>query len=131
VLFLGWRVSALLLTLSLASSNVALCAGWMPTAEERMACCTERGACPMHSANADGSARHIGQAQADSCCAASESDESAPTASTVLSAISVAPVHTAIQRVEPPLVRFDARRPPAPLPRTSVPKHVLLSVFLV
>ena len=131
VRFLNRRVSALLLTLALASSNLALCAGWMPTAEERMACCTDRGTCPMHKGEEDGPAPDMTQAQADSCCAASESDQSVPSASTLHSAIAVAPVQTVIQIVEPPLVSFEARRTLAPLPRTSVPKHVLLSVFLV
>jgi hypothetical protein len=129
VLSLSRRASALVLILALASSNVALCAGWMATAEERMACCADRAACPMHTAHEAGSP--LSQAQADSCCGVSESDESAPTASILHSAMSSAPVHTVIQLVEPPLVRHDARRQRAPVQRPSVPKHVLLSVFLV
>jgi hypothetical protein len=128
---LSRRVSALLLTLALASSNVALCAGWMRTAEERMACCSDRGACPMHKGDEGGAARAISQAEADSCCAASETDESTPTASTLNLSISLAPVQIAFRLVEPPLVRFEARRTLAPVPSSSVPKHVLLSVFLV
>jgi hypothetical protein len=124
-------MSALLLTLALAASNVGLCAGWMRTAEERMACCSERGACPMHKGDEDGAARAISQAEADSCCAASETNESAPTASTLHFSISLAPVQIAFRLVEPPLVRFEARRTLAPVPSSSVPKHVLLSVFLV
>jgi hypothetical protein len=121
----------LLLTLALASSNVALCAGWMRTAEERMACCSDRDTCPMHKGDDDATARAISQAEADSCCAASETDESAPTASTLNFSISLAPVQTAVQLVEPPLVRMEARRTLALVPSTSVPKYVLLSVFLV
>jgi hypothetical protein len=124
-------MSALLLTLALASSNLALCAGWMPTAEARMACCSEDGDCPMHKAGEHGGAQAVSQAEADRCCAASETDESAPTASTFNLSISLAPVQTVVQLVEPPLVPFEALRTVAPLPRTSVPTHVLLSVFLV
>jgi hypothetical protein len=131
VLILSRRVSAFLLTLALASSNVALCAGWMRTAEERMACCSERDACPMHQGDGDGSAQAISQAEADSCCAASETDESAPTASTLNFSISLAPVQTAVQLVDRPLVRFETQRTLAPIPSTSVPKHLLLSVFLL
>jgi hypothetical protein len=103
----------------------------MRTAEERMACCSDRGSCPMHKGEKDGAAPAISQAEADSCCAASETDESAPTASTLNFSISLAPVQTAVQLVEPPLVRMEARRTLAPVPSTSVPKYVLLSVFLV
>jgi hypothetical protein len=85
----------------------------------------------MHKGDDDGSARAVSQAEADSCCAASETDDSAPTASTLNFSISLAPVQTAIQLVEPPLVLFEARRTLAPVPSTSVPRHVLLSVFLV
>jgi hypothetical protein len=103
----------------------------MPTAEARMACCSEDGDCPMHKAGEHGGVQTLSQAEADRCCAASETDESAPTASTFNLSISLAPVQTVVQLVEPPLVPFEARRTLAPLPRTSVPTHVLLSVFLV
>jgi hypothetical protein len=131
VVIVSRRVSALVLTLALVSSNVALCQGWMRTAEERMACCSEGSACPMHKADEHGVAQAVSQAEADRCCAASETDESAPTAPTFNVSISLAPIQSIIHLVEPPLVRFDARRTPAPIPSTSVPKHVLLSVFLV
>jgi hypothetical protein len=116
----------------MATSNVALCAGWMTTAEERMACCSERGACPMHQGDEEGAAQAVTQAEADSCCAASESSDSAPTAPTLNFSVSLAPVQSAVQLVASlPLVRFDARRKLASIPSASVPKHVILSVFLV
>lgn len=85
----------------------------------------------MHQGDGDGSAQAISQAEADSCCAASETDESAPTASTLNFSISLAPVQTAVQLVDRPLVRFETQRTLAPIPSTSVPKHLLLSVFLL
>ena len=99
-----------------------------------MACCTESD-CPMH----QGESRHSGpepattQAQADTCCAASEpqqSDHSAPSFFTVnsgaaLGAGAVLPVPV------PALVASDAWRTVAPVPIAPVPRHLLLSVFLV
>jgi hypothetical protein len=124
------RISALLLTLALASSNVALCAGWMPTAEQRMACCAEGGACPMHKSDGDG-AQEISQAEADACCAASDDKDSTPRGSSNGFVVLLAPVQTVVHLIEPVVVRSDARRAVAPIPGTSVPKHVFLSVFLV
>ena len=39
------RLAALALTLGLMAGNAAICAGWMPTPEARMACCAEGGEC--------------------------------------------------------------------------------------
>ena len=80
-----------------------------------------------------GSARVLTQAEADSCCASSEREESSPSAPTFGAAISLAvrgpgillPAHV------PALVLSDVWRTVSPLPTTPVPKHVLLSVFLV
>lgn len=130
VLPLSRRVSALVLTLALAASNAALCAGWMRTAAERMGCCSEGSTCPMHKADEHGVAQAVSQAEADRCCAASESDGS-PTASALNVPVSLAPVQTVVRLVPPPLARVETRRARAPMPGTPVPKHLLLSVFLV
>jgi hypothetical protein len=135
VMRLVQRLAALALTFGLMAGNAAICAGWMPTPEARMACCADGAECPMHQgdSHSSGSRRVLTQAQADSCCASSESrnsNESNPTfvaASTaaVLGAWTVLPANV------PALVLSDGWRTSAPIPVAPVPKHVLLSVFLV
>jgi hypothetical protein len=135
VLSLARRVSAIALSIALAAGQAAVCAGWMPTPEARMACCSEGGKCPMHKgdSHSSGSERVPTQAQADSCCASSEgrtSDQSNPTfapaiTAAVLGAWSVLPADV------PALVLSDGWRTSAPRRVAPVPKHVLLSVFLV
>jgi hypothetical protein len=129
------RLAALALTFALMAGNAAICAGWLPTPEARMACCADGAECPMHQGDSHGSGsrRVLTQTQADSCCASSEgrnSNESNPTfvaASTaaVLGAWTVLPANV------PALVLSDGWRTSAPIPVAPVPKHVLLSVFLV
>src|SRR5688572_1798613 len=89
------RFPALVLTLALASGNVAVCAGWAATPEARMACCTDDGACPMHTSES-GSSRSISQAEADSCCASSEGDDSTQSNPTVAAALSKAVLGPAV-----------------------------------
>jgi hypothetical protein len=128
------RLAALALTLGLMAGNAAICAGWMPTPAARMACCTDGGNCPMHKGDSHGSGHHGGltQAQADSCCASSEretSNQSNPSVSAITATVLGAGVivHAAV----PALVLSDGWRRSAPMPGGPVPRHVLLSVFLV
>jgi hypothetical protein len=135
VMRLVQRLAALALTFALMAGNAAICAGWMPTPEARMACCADGAECPMHKGDShnSGSQHGLTQAQADSCCASSEgrnSNESNPTfvaasAAAVLGAGTVLPANV------PALVLSDGWRTSAPIPVAPVPKHVLLSVFLV
>jgi hypothetical protein len=135
VIGLARRLPALLLTFALVASQAGVCAGWMPTAEARMACCSESGMCPMRKADSRESAsrRVITQAQADSCCAASEREQSSQSPETFVVAISSAVLgpSVVIPAPVPALVLSAARRTVAPLPASQVPKHVLLSVFLL
>jgi hypothetical protein len=127
------RLPALLLVLVMATGNVALCQGWEPTREARMACCAEGASCPMRKAAVDThtSRRQVSQADADRCCASSEQDEAAPSAAYALSAaVALAPVTLPAiagaflwQRVSWP--------PEPPPPPRSVSRHLLLSVFLL
>ena len=129
------RLAALALTFALMVGNPAICAGWMPTPEARMACCADDCKCPMHKddSHRSRSERVLTQAQADSCCASSEgknSNQFNPTfvaviTATVLGAGIVLPANV------PALVLSDGWRTSAPIPVKPVPKHVLLSVFLV
>jgi len=129
------RLSALAIVLALAAGNVALCAGWSSTPEARMACCTDGDACPMHKGEShhSHSAQVITQAQADTCCAASERDQSNQSSPAFVVAFSSAPLDLGVvlQPPAPALVRRDSWRAFAPSPVAAVPKHVLLSVFLV
>ena len=129
------RLSAFATVLALAAGNVALCAGWSPTPEARMACCTDGDACPMHKGEShhSHSAPVITQAQADTCCAASEqqqSNQSSPTFVTVIPSAVLGPC-VIVPAPLPALVVRSAWRTSAPIPIGSIPKHVLLSVFLV
>ncbi len=120
--------------LVLATSNLAVCAGWLATPEARMACCTEGGSCPMHKAGShDASAqRVVTQAEADTCCAASEQHDSAP--SSQIFSLSVA---LAVHPSPNPFVSASATAQPAtwrqvvPVPGARLPKYLRLSVLLV
>ena len=100
-----------------------------------MACC-EGDACPMHKgvSLAQDSGFHQGmtQAQADRCCAASErhSNQSNPPFVVVISSTVLGP-GIVLPVTAPPFVLNNAWRTGAPVPLASIPKHVLLSVFLV
>jgi hypothetical protein len=100
-----------------------------------MACCSEGGACPMHKGEShrSGSGRVLTQAQADSCCASSEQKNSNQSSPTFVAAITSAVLGPAIvlPASVPALVLTDGWRTAAPTPAAPVPKHVLLSVFLV
>lgn len=128
------RFSAVLVVLALSAGNVAVCAGWMPTPEARMACCAD-GGCPMHKATPHRSGVHQPrtQAEADSCCASSERDnsnQSTPTSVFSAPPIAVVPALVLTPSV-PTLVLRAGRRIIAPVPAAPFPRHVLLSVFLV
>jgi hypothetical protein len=128
------RLSTALLTLALAAGQAGVCAGWMPTAEARMACCSDDGPCPMHKSASrdDGSNRVVTQPEADGCCAASERDDSTPSPSGsaffVTLAVVVGPVSALLPELQP---HAGIWRALVPIPSAHVPKHLLLSVFLV
>jgi hypothetical protein len=126
---------AFALTLALVGANGALCAGWAATPEARMECCADAD-CPMHKGGTlDGSrsAHVLTQAEADACCAMSErkqSETSSPTALVVLAA----PVLDAGVVLSPSLparVLGESWRRDAPSVVPPVPRHILLSVFLL
>ena len=128
------RFSALALALTLLAGNAAVCAGWMPTPEARMACCAEGGACPMHKGGPSDSehGRVLTQAQADTCCASSN-HESSQSSGPFVGSITLAVLGTAsvLPTVAPSLVLSDGWRTAVPIPAAPIPKHVLLSVYLV
>jgi hypothetical protein len=133
VLSLSHRLSAVLVALVLGAGQAGACAGWMPTAEARMACCSDDGPCPMHqSKSQNGPTDVVTQAEADRCCAASGQDDSAPSPSTVgffvTLGIVISPIPALLLEPE---ARADTLRAAVPMPTGHVPKHLLLSVFLV
>lgn len=129
------RLSALAVSLVLLAGNLAVCAGWAATPEARMACCVDGDTCPMHKGEShhSHSAQVITQAQADTCCAASERDQSSQSSPAFVVAFSSAPLDLGVvlQPPAPARVLRDSWRAFAPSPVAAVPKHVLLSVFLV
>ena len=129
------RLSAVILCVGFIAGNATVCAGWLPSPDARMACCADGGDCPMHKGESDqpASARVLTQAEADNCCAASEPEQSSPSAPTVANAISIAVLGpaTVVPMTVPALVLSDDWRTASPIPTTPVPKHVLLSVYLV
>lgn len=100
-----------------------------------MACCSKGDACPMHDGESHrtGSGRVITQSQADSCCAASEREDSRQPGPTVAATITTAVLGTVTAAPDsvPARVLSDGWRTQVPIPTPQIPKHVLLSVFLV
>ena len=126
------RTAAFVVALALGAAGWAECAGWQASPEARMACCLSSD-CPMHGSEpSGGSERVVTQAQADSCCAVSDTDDSTPSAVAFSLSWSAAllPSTLAASIVAPP-APFAAWRTHAALPAGQVPKHVLLSVFLI
>jgi hypothetical protein len=129
------RLASLVAVLALSTSAWAQCAGWQNTAEARMACCADGEQCPMHAARSGGAQgdRRITQAQADACCTLSErSSSTTPSASTHVATITFAPVPTLVSFVLPDATSIrDGWRTLVPISASPVPRHLLLSVFLV
>jgi hypothetical protein len=100
-----------------------------------MACCSEGAECPMHSGGShrSGSERVLTQAQADSCCASSEREDSSQPNPTAVAAITAAVLGngTVLPASVPALALSNGWRTTVPIPTAPIPKHVLLSVFLV
>ena len=132
-MLLAKRIGAIALVLFTSVGDAALCAGWEVTAEARMACCVS-GACPMHKSDGHGSdsANNVSQAEADSCCAVSEAADPSPTSPVFAMVLpSALPVQPLFASVSPLILVVDSAREPVPLAGSLVPKHLLLSVFLI
>ena len=130
------RTAAFGVALALTAAGWAECAGWQISPEARMACCLTNGACPMHGSTepSAGSERVVTQAQADGCCASSDTDDSMPSSAAFSLSLSAALVTSALWTMAPamaPTAPFNASRTHVPLTVSQVPKHVLLSVFLI
>ena len=120
--------------LALCAGNAAVCAGWQPTPEARMACCVRAAGCPMHGANGHGHdlRQPLSQSQADSCCAAASQRSQSGTAKVSFATsavITLAP--TSLFTAPTTAAVRPAWRALVPLPGSTRPKHLLLSVLLV
>lgn len=134
MLTISRRLSAFFLTLALATSQAGVCAGWMATPEARMACCSDDRPCPMHASHSEdnGSKRAVSQAEADRCCTISEHDDSAPAPASLAVSVTLVPVISPVPvRMPIPEAHADIWRASVPMPGAHIPKHILLSVFLV
>ena len=99
-----------------------------------MACCADSGGCSMHPAD-EHSAHSIpegNQSDADACCVASEWRDSTPSAKAFVPVVSLELAVSPVLASAPPTrTLFDLWHAPAPLDTSQVPKHLLLSVFLI
>ena len=132
----GRRFVAIAAVLTLCVGNLAVCAGWQETPEARMACCQDESTCPMHKSDKDGHRAHheLTQVQADTCCAGSERNDSATTRTAPFASVNMvalAPVTVASVVSVAALPALEQWRALVPLRASPVPKHLLLSVFLV
>jgi hypothetical protein len=127
------RVAAVLLTLGIVAGVWRPCAGWAATAEARMSCCDRMAMCPMRKPVGDRSAPRVGQNEADTCCAAADRPETTPSSVTVVAAPPVVAVLALF--AEPstglPVTMADWHGPPPLLASRQLPRHLLLSVFLI
>jgi len=128
------QIAAFVAAVALCAGNVAVCAGWQATPEARLACCMDGATCPMHEPDHhQHSSRHVvSQAQADSCCAAADQRrDSAAAGSTFAASGLIALVPVAAFTVPVSAFMSHEWRALVPLPVSSTPKHLLLSVLLV
>ncbi len=125
------QLAAIAVILTLCAGHLAVCEGWQASADARMSCCTS-DACPMHQSEPTSGARVVDHTQADSCCALSESHDApaTPSAFTLSHAVVLAPTSTPIDELTA-VYDVEAWRVFIPPPTSPVPKHLLLSVFLV
>jgi hypothetical protein len=128
------RIAAVVAVLALCAGNLAVCAGWQATPEARMACCMSGTTCPMHKSEGHdhSSKTSLSQTQADTCCAASAQRRDSSTAGSPFAssgAIALVEAPTLIVPTTTPIAA--AWRALVPLPVSSTPKHLLLSVFLL
>jgi hypothetical protein len=125
-------MAVVILVLTTAPGNLAMCAGWKPTPEARRACCAAGAMCPMR-AHTDGTAaRHaVSQWAADACCAAADRDDAPPASAFALAgpvavlALAMAPIDS-----RPDWQRV-VRAFESPPPSAAVSRHLLLSVILI
>ena len=126
------RVAVLVLTVGLVAGAWRPCAGWEPTAEARMSCCVRKAACAMHKRGGHRVDSAVTQAAADACCAASERQDTSQPSLTVVLPPTLAPLGGLFaERPILPARWVDLHRPPPLLASRELPRHLLLSVFVI
>jgi hypothetical protein len=134
VLSLARQVAAVTIVLAMTIGSPAVCGGWTAAADDRRACCVEETGCPMRGPSVHHSHAFPGttQAQADACCAASESRKSSPTTPhfTNIASPSLVPIALPFVVAAPIPVDLSTRLTPVRRPG-PVPRHLLLSVLIV
>jgi len=124
------RTGAIAAILMLSVGNLMACAGWQPTPEARMACCSDETRCPMHARDST-ARRQLTQAEADTCCSANSDEVNTPSAAG-FAAFSAAPAPALVALVIPVQTpALAAWRTLVPHPVSPVPRHLLLTVLLV
>jgi hypothetical protein len=126
-------IAVFLLVLATAPGNLAMCAGWKPTPEARMACCARGAICPMRAHRGATAAAHsaITQAAADACCAAADRSDATPSSAYVLAG-PVAMLTAGLPALDfGPAWRPPSRASESPPPARTVRRHLLLSVILI
>lgn len=128
------HLASLVAVLALSAGNLAACTGWASTPEARMSCCAADPECPLHDADSPAAVvtTVVSQEQADSCCAVSEGrDSNLPTTAFVPPAplgLASGPLPALVSAPQSPAPTALAL---LPFPRSAVPTHLLLSVFLI
>jgi hypothetical protein len=126
------RFVAVIVLVVLPMSAWAQCAGWQSTAEARMECCAQEEQCPMHAGTGASLTHTFTQQQADTCCALSEHAPSTPSTSSQIAPATLALVSTPVAVVLPAFEPLrNAWQSFVPIAASPVPRHILLSVFLV
>jgi hypothetical protein len=123
------RLGSVAVAVALSANAWAACAGWQPTAGARRACCAS-GTCPGHEATPASGNGDRAQAAADSCCAGSERSDSRESGPAFASSFTIAVLGPAVW-APPRLARAERQSSQAPIPPPAVPRHALLSVFLI
>jgi hypothetical protein len=126
------RFAVFVLTLGLVAGAWRPCAGWTAAPEARMACCVRTPACAMHNRADHGVHTPVRQADADRCCAASERQEASQPSSTLVVVPALAPlVGLFAESPAVPVRWIEPHRPPPLLASRQLPRHLLLSVFVI
>ncbi len=126
--------AALAIVAAILTGNLAVCAAWQSSAVERLACCGQEPACPMHPSPAHHSHAmgRTAQTDADTCCAASEPRRQAPTTATFSLPAPMMLGQSALSLIVPALAApLGSTSADPPRSTSTVPRHLLLSVFLV
>jgi hypothetical protein len=133
VLTLFRRLAVFILTVGLVAGGWRPCAGWAPTPEARMSCCERTPMCSTHKRAGHGSRMAVSQSDADTCCAAAERrDTPQPSAPATVLAPAPVPVLALFQELpSASTIWVESRRPPPLVASRQLPRHVLLSVFVI